>query len=194
MNLAHYDNSHYDPGAGGIKRALWYIVNAVLFNSWLWPESHLKCAMLRVFGAQVGLGVVIKPRVNIKYPWYLALGDHVWLGEGVWIDSLTCVRIASNVCISQEAYLLTGNHNYKDPAFGLMVDEIHIEQGVWIGARAIVCPGVHVRRGTVLTAGSVLQADSKEDGIYRGNPAAWVRWRRAEDIVPVQSDPGIKAG
>ena len=181
MNLAHYDNRHYDPGAGIVKRALWYVVNAVLFDSWLWPESRLKCALLRAFGARVGQGVVIKPRVNIKYPWYLALGDHVWLGEGVWIDSLARISIASNVCISQEAYLLTGNHNYKDPAFGLVVKDIHIEEGTWIGARAMVCPGVRVRRGTVLTACSVLRRDSVEEGIYSGNPAVWVRQRNMEE-------------
>jgi len=178
MNLAHYDNSAYDPGAGIAKRTLWYIVNALLFHSWLWPESRFKRAVLRAFGARVGDNVVIKPRVNIKYPWNLQLGDHVWLGEGVWIDSLAPVRIASNVCLSQEAYLLTGNHNYKDPAFGLVVEEIRIEDGVWIGARAMVCPGVHVRRNTVLTVGSVLHSDSVEGGIYRGNPAQLVRQRR----------------
>ena len=180
MNLAQYDNRHYAPGAGIIKRAVWYVVNAVLFNSWLWPGSRLKCALLRGFGAQVGYGVVIKPRVNIKYPWYLNLGNHVWLGEGVWLDSLTRIFIASNVCISQEAYLLTGNHNYKDPAFGLIVEEVHVEECVWIGARAVVCPGTRVKRGSVLTAGSVLRRDSDEWGIYRGNPAVWVRRRNLD--------------
>jgi putative colanic acid biosynthesis acetyltransferase WcaF len=177
MNLAQYDNSHYDPGAGMIKRALWYVINAVLINSWLWPESRLKCAILRAFGAQIGHSVVIKPRVNIKYPWYLTLGNHVWLGEGVWLDCLARISIASNVCISQEAYLLTGNHNYKDPAFGLVVSDIHVEDEVWIGAKAVVCPGVRIKRGTVLTAGSILRHNSEEWGIYSGNPAIWVRRR-----------------
>jgi putative colanic acid biosynthesis acetyltransferase WcaF len=177
MNLAHYDNRHYRPGAGALKCALWYIVNALLFDSWLWPEMRLKRALLRIFGARVGRGVIIKPRVNIKYPWHLQLGDHVWIGEGVFIDSLAPVLIASNVCISQEAYLLTGNHDYRDPAFGLITGEIHVEEGVWIGARAIVCPGIRLSRLTVLTAGSVLQRDSAEGGVYRGNPAAWIRHR-----------------
>jgi putative colanic acid biosynthesis acetyltransferase WcaF len=180
VNLAQYDNRHYRPGAGAAMRVAWYCVNALLFNSWLWPESRLKCAVLRLFGARIGRGVVIKPRVNIKYPWNLQFGDYVWIGEGVWIDSLAEVRIESNVCISQEAFLLTGNHNYKDPAFGLIVQGIHIEEGAWIGARAIVCPGVRVRRNTVLTAGSMLSDDSVEDGIYRGNPAERVRERRIE--------------
>lgn len=178
VKLAQYDNSHYHPGAGRIKRQLWYIVNALLFNSWLWPESRLKCLLLRFFGAKIGVGVVIKPRVNIKYPWHLEVGDHVWIGEGAWIDNLAPVRIGSNVCISQSAYLLTGNHNYKDPAFALIVKEITIEDGAWIGAASVICPGVRVRRNSVLTVGSVLQKDSEERGIYRGNPAEWIRERQ----------------
>lgn len=177
MNLAQYDKRGYDPGGGPCKRGLWYVVNAVLFNSWLWPGSGLKVSILRRFGAKVGVGVVIKPRVNIKFPWHLTVGDYVWIGEGVWIDNLVKVAIGSNVCLSQEAYLLTGNHDYKDPAFGLVLGEIEIREGAWIGARAMVCPGVCVKESTVLTAGSVLRSDSEVAGVYSGMPAARVRRR-----------------
>ncbi len=178
VKLAQYDNGHYHPGAGRIKRQLWYIVNALLFNSWLWPESRLKCLLLQFFGAKIGVGVVIKPRVNIKYPWHLEISDYVWIGEGAWIDNLAPVRIGNNVCLSQDAYLLTGNHDYKDPFFSLVVKEIAIEDGAWIGAASVVCPGVRMRRNSVLTVGSVLQKDSEERGIYRGNPAEWIRERQ----------------
>lgn len=184
VNLAQYNNSHFHPGAGLIKRLMWYGVNAVLMNSWLWPESRFKCAVLRFFGAKVGEGVVIKPCVNIKYPWHLQLGDHVWIGEGVWIDNLVPVRIGSHVCLSQNSFLLTGNHNYSDPAFALITKEITIEDGAWIGAASIVCPGVCVRKNSVLTVGSVLQKNSDENGIYRGNPAELIRQRHfKEDSV-----------
>jgi len=181
VDLSRYDNRAYYPGAGLLKCVLWYLVNAVLFDSWLFPSSNFKCSVLRFFGAKVGKGIVIKPRVNIKYPWNLEIGDYVWLGEGAWVDNLASVRIGSNVCISQEAYLLTGNHNYKDPKFGLILGEINIEDGAWIGARSVVCPGVHCGKQSVLTVGSILQKDAAANGIYRGNPAKWIRERRVED-------------
>ena len=171
VNLAQYDNRGYEPGGGIVKRVLWYVINAVLFDSWLWPGSGLKCTVLRLFGATVGVGVRIKPRVNIKYPWHLSIGNYVWIGEGVWIDNLTTVSIGSNACISQGAYLLTGNHDYKDPAFGLVVKPIAIDDGGWVAARSIVCPGVRLARHAVLTAGSVLTRDAVPNGIYRGTPA-----------------------
>ena len=95
------------------------------------------------------------------------------------------VRIGSHVCLSQDAFLLTGNHNYSDPAFALITKEITIEDGAWIGAASIVCPGVCVRKNSVLTVGSVLQKDSDENGIYRGNPAELLRQRHFKEVSVV---------
>jgi len=178
MDLSKYDNSNYDPGANLIVRTLWYMINAALFHTWLFPVSRIKCALLRLFGAEVGRGVVIKPRVNIKYPWNLKIGSFVWIGEGVWLDSLDLITIGSNVCISQDAYLLTGNHDYKDPAFSLITKPINIEDGVWVGARSIVCPGAVLRENAILTVASILTGDTEKNRIYQGNPAQNIRERK----------------
>ncbi len=178
MDLSKYNNSSYYPGAGIIKRLSWYVVNAFFFDSWLLPHSGIKSFLLRLFGANVGVGVVIKPRVNIKYPWNIVIGDHVWIGEGVWMDSLAMINLGSNICISQEAYLLTGNHDYKDPAFGLITRQINIEDGAWVGTKAIVCPGTLMRKNSVLSVGSVLTSDTEDNGLYQGNPAKFIRERK----------------
>jgi len=177
MDLSKYDNSDFDPGAGRVKRLLWYYINAMLFDSWVLPHSGVKCFLLRLFGAKIGNGVVIKPRVNIKYPWNLLVGNNVWLGEGCWIDNLALIKIGSNVCVSQDAYLLTGNHDYKDNKFSLIVKEIHLEDGVWIGSKSIVCPGVRVGMNTVLSVGSVLRNNAERDSVYQGNFAIRVKGR-----------------
>jgi len=77
--------------------------------------------------------VVFKPSINVKYPWKLEIGDHSWIGEGAWLDSLAPIRIGSNCCISQGVYFCTGNHDWTDPAFGLIVKPIVIEDGAWVG-------------------------------------------------------------
>lgn len=135
---------------------------------------------MRLFGADVGKCVVIKPRVNIKYPWNLAIGEHSWIGEGVWIDNLGKVKMGSNCCISQGALLLCGNHNYRKPAFDLMVGEITLENGVWIGAKAMVCPGVICHSHAVLTAGSIATTALEAYKIHSGNPAVAVKERNIE--------------
>jgi putative colanic acid biosynthesis acetyltransferase WcaF len=176
VSLSSFNNSWYKPGHS-IKRFIWYYKNLFMFKSSIsWPYRW-KRFILRIFGATVGMGVVIKPCVNIKYPWFLELGDNVWIGEEVRIDNLGKVKIGNDVCISQGAFLLTGNHNYTKSTFDLMINPITIEDGVWVGAKAIVCSGVTMHSHSVLTAGSTLTKDSEPYTIYQGNPAVAVRKR-----------------
>jgi putative colanic acid biosynthesis acetyltransferase WcaF len=165
------------PGAGRLKQALWYCTNAVVFDSWLCPFYAPKRLLLRLFGARVGAGVVIKPRVNIKRPWRLDIGDHSWVGEAVWIDNLTSVSVGSNCCISQGAYLCTGNHDWSDPGFSLQVKPIVVANQAWIGAGARVGPGISIGEGSVATLGSVVISDTLPWHIYAGNPAVKLRTR-----------------
>jgi putative colanic acid biosynthesis acetyltransferase WcaF len=178
-NLSTYSNTWFNPGAGILKRGVWYILNACFINSPN-PFNGLKIALLRTFGASVGTNVTIKPSVNIKYPWRLVIGNSVWIGEQVWIDNLENVQIGNNVCISQGALLLCGNHNYKKSTFDLMTGKIILEDGCWIGARAIVCGGVTCFSHSVLTVNSVTSGNLAEYSIYSGNPAVKVKDRTME--------------
>lgn len=176
-DLSRFRNPEYNPGPL-FKRMAWFIVNALCFQNPLIPFSGLKRSLLRLFGAKVGKGVVIKPSVNIKYPWMLSIGDHSWIGEKVWIDNLAPTTIGSNVCISQGAMLLCGNHDYTQSSFDLITGEIVLEDGVWIGARALVGPGVKAGNHSVLAVQSVATQNLAPYTIYRGNPATAVRERR----------------
>jgi putative colanic acid biosynthesis acetyltransferase WcaF len=175
--LDKYDNSWYKPGRPGFIRFLWLIIG-VWFVQCNWnPSSSFRIFLLRLFGAKIGKGVVVKPGVQIKYPWHLIIGNHVWIGEHVWIDNLTTVTIADNVCLSQGAYLLTGNHDYTQSTFDLLVKPIDLKEGVWIGAKAIVCPGVVCQSHSVLSVGSVARSELSAHKIYSGNPAVEVKER-----------------
>ena len=170
VNLESYDNSWYKPG-NSFKIFLWYMVNElVLKNSYL-PFSSPRKLVLQFFGAKIGSGVIFKPGINIKYPWHLKIGDHCWIGENVWIDNLSQVTIENNVCLSQGAMLLCGNHNYKKIRFDLEVEPIIIESGAWLGAKTIICPGVTIGSHSVLSAGSVASKNLESYSVYKGNPA-----------------------
>jgi len=123
---------------------------------------------------------MIKPKVNIKYPSLLTVGHYVWIGEGVWIDNLAEVTLGNNVCLSQGAMLLTGNHDYTHSTFDLKIGKIVIEEGVWIGAKAIVCPGITCYSHAVLAVNSVATKNLEAYGAYQGNPAQRVRERVIE--------------
>lgn len=78
--------------------------------------SSLKVKILKLFGAKIGVGLVIKPRVNIHFPWKLIIGDDVWIGGEVFILNFELLTIGNNVCVSQRAFLCGGNHNFKIPS------------------------------------------------------------------------------
>lgn len=176
-DLSRYNNSWFRPMAGSVKRLLWYLVNAAIFNSNALLPYSIKCRILRIFGAKIGKNVVIKPRVNIKYPWKLVIGDYTWIGEGVWIDNLDFVRIESSVCLSQGAMLLSGNHDFSKSTFDLIVQPIEIKEGAWIGAKSIVTQGVTVGSHAILAVNSVASNDLNEYAIYRGNPCVKIKDR-----------------
>jgi putative colanic acid biosynthesis acetyltransferase WcaF len=180
-NLSKYNNSEYQPG-NKFKIILWYFVNVLFFINSFNPISGLKVFLLRLFGAKIGKGVVIKPGVNIKYPWLLEIGNYVWIGEQVWIDNLAKVSIQDNVCVSQGALLLCGNHNYKIATFDLITAEIILETGAWVGAKSIVGPGVTLHSHAILAVGSVATKNMDAFGIYQGNPAVKIRERKIEEI------------
>jgi putative colanic acid biosynthesis acetyltransferase WcaF len=177
----HTDLSKFNPGgyiAGPIwKTLIWYFFNYYIFDTALpWPYGF-KRKILLLFGAKVGTGLVVKTKVRIKNPWRLTIGDNCWIGESVWIDNLEDVYIKDNVCISQGAMLLTGNHDYTVSSFPYRLGKIVIENGAWIGAHSVVCSGVVCRSHSILTVNSVANRDLEEWSIYAGNPAVFIRKR-----------------
>ena len=175
-DLSKYNNDWYKPGATWLVRMIWYVFNWSFFISYC-PFNFVKIFSLRMFGATVGKGVVLKPHINIKYPWRLSIGNYCWIGEAVWIDNLEDITIGDNCCISQGALLLCGNHNFKKSTFDLMTEKIVFEEGVWIGAKAIVCGGVVCKSHSVLTAGSVASSSLEAYSVYQGNPAVKIKDR-----------------
>jgi putative colanic acid biosynthesis acetyltransferase WcaF len=177
VDLSKFDNSWYRPGRSILVQAAWYFIGLPLLRSSLIPSSAFRVNLLRAFGATIGFGAIIKPGVRVKYPWLLGIGNQSWLGEDCWIDNLAPVRIGNNVCLSQGAYLCTGNHDWSDPAFGLIVKPITLRDGSWVGAKATICPGVELEENAIAAAGSVVHRTIPAGEIHGGNPAQFVRQR-----------------
>jgi putative colanic acid biosynthesis acetyltransferase WcaF len=159
-----------DRGRSRIVEAIWYLARRVFFTtSFPWP-SRLKAGLLRAFGARVGRGVVIKPRVAVHFPWKLEIGDHAWLGEEAWILNFEPVSIGSNACISQRVFLCAGNHDFRAADFRYRNAPIRIGAGAWVGAQSFVAPGVEIGNESVVCAGSVVTTSLPEAMVCNGNP------------------------
>lgn len=165
QKLDAFENRYFNRGASRLVELLWMFVQASLFGTWL-PGSCWRVHLLRFFGACIGRGVVIKPHVSVKFPWRLTVGDHVWIGERVWIDNLARVTIHDHVCISQGAYLCTGSHDWSDRRFGLVTEAIEIGRGAWIGARSNLAPGTILEDGAIVAMGTLAKGRLRAMTVY----------------------------
>ena len=123
FNLKNFQNPEYNPGSF-LKRVSWYFCSRIFFEGFLPYPIIFKRYLLILFGSKIGHGFIIKPKVQIKYPWFLEIGDHVWIGEGSWIDNIGKVYIGDNVCISQGVFFETGSHNFKSDKFGITIGNL----------------------------------------------------------------------
>lgn len=172
----NFNTGDFKIGASLLKQLLWYFTDVFFFKSRIIPFSSMLVFLLRLFGSKVGKDVRIKPGIHIKYPWKLEIGNYSWLAD-CYIENLDRVRVGENCCISQQAILITGNHDYKKKSFDLIVAPILIEDGVWIGAGSKLGPGITLGSHSVLSMGSVAIKDLDPYSIYQGNPAVKIRDR-----------------
>lgn len=176
MHLDRYDPRGFERGRPAWIEALWLVVQAGLVESWI-PGSRHRRWLLRLFGARIGESVVFKPRIRIKFPWRLRIGNHVWIGEGVWIDNLAEVSIGEHSVVSQGAYICTGSHDWSRDSFDLITKPVALGAHCWVGAFSRLCPGTRMEEGSVLAMGSVGGGVLQAWMIYRGNPAVAIKHR-----------------
>ena len=137
-------------------------------------SSGVRAWALRLFGARIGVNVIMRPRLRVKFPWNLRVGDNCWIGEGVWIHNQGLVTIEDNAVVSQEAFVTTGSHDIYE-SMDLVVKPVIIRQGAWVTTRCIVLQGVEMGQNAILTPGSVANKSLPPASIYGGNPAKFVR-------------------
>lgn len=154
LDLSRFRRTAIEGNRNLIWRSAWYLVSVVLFQSVVFGlvPSSVKAKVLRAFGAKIGRGLVCKPRVIIKYPWFLSVGDHSWIGEGVWIDNLCAVELGSNVCLSQGVVIITGSHDWNLPHFPFFARPVKVGDHVWVTAFRVIRPGVTVPQQVAVTA------------------------------------------
>ncbi len=183
MRLDAYDNRSFSRGRRLWIEALWLLAQWMFVRSQI-PGSTHRLLILRMFGARIGSGVKIRPGLRVKFPWRLMIGNHAWIGEDVWIDNLADVAIGAHCCISQGAYLCTGNHDWTAVGFNLRIAPICICDSAWVAARTVVAPGVTIGEGSVLALGSVATRSLQPWSINTGNPATPVGARPRPGAAP----------
>jgi putative colanic acid biosynthesis acetyltransferase WcaF len=133
--------------------------------------------LLRCFGAKVGKKAILRPSVQITYPWKVKIGDYSWIGDDVVLYSLGEIEIGSNSVISQRGYLCTGSHDYSSKNFEINAQKIIIGSKCWLATDVYVAPSVSIGDGTVVGARSSVFKSLPSNKICFGSPAKPVKDR-----------------
>jgi len=177
VDLRSYDSSNLDRGRPKWYVMLWWLVQAIAFPLSLHNFNRWRCLLLRLFGAEIGRGVVIRPSARFTFPWKVKIGDYSWIGDDVVFYSLDRINIGSHSVISQKSYLCTGSHDLESKSFALITAPIDIGNGVWIATDCFVAAGVNIGSNSVVGARSSVMQSIPADLVAWGSPCK-VRYPR----------------
>lgn len=170
VDLRRYDRSKFDRGRPGWLILLWWLVQAIAFPLTPHPVNGLRRWLLRLFGAKIGFGVIVRPTARFTYPWKIEIGDYSWIGDDVVLYSLDRIAIGKHCVISQKSYLCTGTHDPQDSAFGLITASVTINNGVWIAADCFIGPGVEIGANALIGSRSSVFKNMPASFVCMGNP------------------------
>lgn len=148
-----------------LKQGVWLIISFLFFTTFFpWP-SEIKVIILRVFGAQIGRGVIIRPNVYIKLPWNLSIESDVWIGYGVHLDNDELITIGGGSCLSQYTRIFTGSHDFRSTGFDFVGEQVKIGSRCWIAACCVVLPGVVIENENFYKAGTIIKKGELNENI-----------------------------
>ncbi len=177
VRLDQFDHSKIDRGRSRLVEMAWILVKVAFFTTNLPWSCALKRFLLRRFGAKIGAGVVLRPRLNIHFPWKLTIGDHCWLGDGCQILNIAPFEMQAQSALAHEVYIAAAGHDIYSATMAAKNEPILIKSGTWVASRAFIAGGVTIEEDCVIAAGAVVTRDVPRGSIVAGNPAMVVKER-----------------
>ena len=180
-DLLKNTDAHKEPSfslGNRMVRFFWNIACVLLFRYSPRPFHGWRAFLLRLFGAKIGKGCHVYPKVKIWIPSNLTCGDYAGVADDAILYDQAPIFIGEKAVISQGAHLCTGTHDYENPKFQLIAKPIRIEKAAWIGAEAFILPGIVIGAGAVIGARSVVTKDISERMVCAGNPCKPIKSRK----------------
>jgi putative colanic acid biosynthesis acetyltransferase WcaF len=158
----------------------WWLVQAIFFRTSPQFLYGYRRFLLRLFGAKIGKNVIIRPSVQITYPWKISIGDYSWIGDDVVLYSLGEIDIGNHVVVSQKSYLCAASHDYTKSDFPIFSKKITIKDQCWLATDVFVAPGITIEKGTVVGSRSSVYKNLPANKVCIGNPAVIIKNRICE--------------
>lgn len=157
-----------------LSKAYWLLYDArdcaAEVAGWV-PSNRLRCFSWRCLGAVIGHDTSVHRNCRMYRPSHIAIGSHCVILRDVLLDGRRGLSIADNVNISEGVLIFTLQHDLSSPSFDAVGAGVSISDHVFVGARAVVLPGVTLGRGAVVAAGAVVTKDVAPLTIVAGVPA-----------------------
>lgn len=149
------------------------------------PSHYLRRFFYRLAGIKIGKGSTLHMGVRFYNPQNISIGEDSIIGEGTVLDGREKIIIGSHVDIASEVMIYNAEHDVNAQHFAavesITIEPVIIEDYVFIGARAIILPGVTIKRGAVVGAGAVVTKDVPENIIVGGVPARPIGERKSKE-------------
>lgn len=169
-------------GKSAVIVQLWRMVQGSLFA---WSPQFMygwRRFLLRLFGAEIGQKVLVRPSVRITYPWKLKIRDYSWIGDDVELYTWGEISIGSDTVISQRSYLCAAGHDFTVPSFDTFQKPIVIGNQVWIATDVFIAPGITIGDAAVVGTRSTVLSDLPKAMICYGNPAKPMKPREIKSL------------
>jgi len=144
------------------------------------PSWAIRKAFYRLVGMNIGEGSIINQGLEYFSPDRLSVGDRTHINRKCFVDARGYCSIGNDTSISHEVLILTGTHDINSANFAEVHKPVDIGDHVWIGARAVILPGVKIARGAVIAAGAVVTKNVNSFEIVGGVPAKVIGIRRRD--------------
>lgn len=146
------------------------------------PCHYFRRFFYRLTGVKIGKGSTIHTCARFYNPENISIGDDSIIGESAVLDGRDKLTIGNHVDIATDVMIYNCEHDVKSSDFHAVSAPVVIEDYVFIGPRAIILPGVILKKGSVVGAGAVVTKDVEEYSIVGGVPAKQIGMREVRDL------------
>lgn len=150
-------------------------ITAEMNNSYKTPE-HLRKLFSELIGQELDEGFGMFPPINADYGLNIEIGKNVFINSGCCFQDQGGIEIGDNVLIGQQVVIVTLNHDMNPTKRqNMLPSPVKIGNDVWIGAKAMILPGITIGNGAVIAAGAVVTKDVPENTVVAGVPAKTIK-------------------
>ena len=146
------------------------------FNTEQNTDQERRELLAQLFDQEIAPSTTIMPPFNVDFANQVTIGKDVYINKDVSFVALGSIHLEDGVLIAAKASIVSINHVEKpSERQDLLPKAVHIKENAWIGAGAIVLPGVTVGKNAIVGAGAIVTRDVPDDTVVAGSPAKEIR-------------------